>query len=76
MMIVIAILAAILLSRTTFGRYVYATGGNTQAARLGGRPGQRDPDRDVRAERHGRGPGRDARRVARPERPGDAAASS
>ncbi len=36
MMIVIAILAVILLSRTTFGRYVYATGGNTQAARLGG----------------------------------------
>ena len=36
MMIVIAILATILLSRTTFGRYVYATGGNTQAARLGG----------------------------------------
>src|SRR6478609_11807060 len=36
MMIVIAILAAILLSRTTFGRYVYAIGGNTQAARLGG----------------------------------------
>ena len=36
MMIVIAIVAMILLSRTTFGRYVYATGGNTQAARLGG----------------------------------------
>ena len=36
MMIGIAILATILLSRTTFGRYVYATGGNTQAARLGG----------------------------------------
>jgi ribose/xylose/arabinose/galactoside ABC-type transport system permease subunit len=36
MMIIIAILAMILLSRTTFGRYVYATGGNTQAARLGG----------------------------------------
>ena len=35
-MIVIAILAMILLSRTTFGRYVYATGGNMQAARLGG----------------------------------------
>src|SRR4029079_6689871 len=35
-MIVVAILTAILLSRTTFGRYVYATGGNTQAARLGG----------------------------------------
>jgi ribose transport system permease protein len=35
-MIVIAILAAILLSRTTFGRYVYATGGNPKAARLGG----------------------------------------
>ena len=36
MMIALAILAMILLSRTTFGRYVYATGGNTQAARLGG----------------------------------------
>jgi ribose transport system permease protein len=36
MMIVIAIAAMILLSRTTFGRYVYATGGNAQAARLGG----------------------------------------
>jgi ribose transport system permease protein len=36
MMIVIATLAAILLSRTTFGRYVYATGGNAEAARLGG----------------------------------------
>jgi ribose transport system permease protein len=36
MMIAIAILAMILLSRTTFGRHVYATGGNTQAARLGG----------------------------------------
>jgi ribose transport system permease protein len=36
MMISVAILATILLSRTTFGRYVYATGGNAQAARLGG----------------------------------------
>jgi ribose transport system permease protein len=36
MMIATAILALILLSRTTFGRYVYATGGNIQAARLGG----------------------------------------
>lgn len=36
MMIGIAIAATILLSRTTFGRYVYATGGNSQAARLGG----------------------------------------
>ncbi len=36
MMMAIAILAAILLSRTTYGRYVYAIGGNTQAARLGG----------------------------------------
>jgi len=36
MMIVIAIAASILLSRTTFGRYVYATGGNAEAARLGG----------------------------------------
>jgi ribose transport system permease protein len=36
MMIGIAIVALIVLSRTTYGRYVYATGGNTQAARLGG----------------------------------------
>jgi ribose transport system permease protein len=36
MMIVIAIAAMVLLSRTTFGRYVYAAGGNAQAARLGG----------------------------------------
>jgi ribose transport system permease protein len=36
MMIAIAIAASILLGRTTFGRYVYASGGNAQAARLGG----------------------------------------
>lgn len=36
MMVIIAVAAAILLSRTTFGRYVYATGGNAEAARLGG----------------------------------------
>lgn len=36
MMIVIAIVAAVVLARTTFGRYVYATGGNSTAARLGG----------------------------------------
>lgn len=36
MMIAVAVVATILLSRTVFGRYVYATGGNAQAARLGG----------------------------------------
>jgi ribose transport system permease protein len=36
MMIALAVAAAILLGRTTFGRYVYATGGNAEAARLGG----------------------------------------
>jgi ribose transport system permease protein len=36
MMILVAVASTILLSRTTFGRYVYATGGNAQAARLGG----------------------------------------
>lgn len=36
MMILVAVAATILLSRTTFGRYVYATGGNAEAARLGG----------------------------------------
>lgn len=36
MMIATAIAMTILLSRSTFGRYVYATGGNAEAARLGG----------------------------------------
>lgn len=36
MMIATAIVATILLSRSTFGRYVYATGGNAAAARLAG----------------------------------------
>jgi ribose transport system permease protein len=36
MMVVIAVGATILLSRTAYGRYVYASGGNAQAARLGG----------------------------------------
>ena len=36
MMIVLAIAAGVVLARTTFGRYVYATGGNAAAARLGG----------------------------------------
>lgn len=36
MMLALAIAAAIVLARTTFGRYVYATGGNATAARLGG----------------------------------------
>jgi ribose transport system permease protein len=34
--IAFAILAALLLARTTFGRYVYAVGGNAEAARLSG----------------------------------------
>ena len=36
MMIGLAVLATILLARSTFGRYVYATGGNAAAARLAG----------------------------------------
>jgi ribose transport system permease protein len=35
-LIVFAILAAFLLSRTIFGRYVYAVGGNAEVARLSG----------------------------------------
>jgi ribose transport system permease protein len=34
--IAFAVLAALLLARTTFGRYVYAVGGNAEAARLSG----------------------------------------
>lgn len=35
-LIVFSILAALLLARTKFGRYVYAVGGNAEAARLSG----------------------------------------
>jgi ribose transport system permease protein len=34
--IAFAVLAALLLARTTFGRYVYAVGGNAEASRLSG----------------------------------------
>lgn len=37
-MIVLAIAAAFVLTRTRFGRYVYAVGGNEEAARLAGVP--------------------------------------
>jgi putative xylitol transport system permease protein len=37
-MIVLAVLAAFVLTRTRFGRYVYAVGGNEEAARLAGVP--------------------------------------
>jgi ribose transport system permease protein len=36
MMVITAVAAAVLLGRTTIGRYIYATGGNAEAARLGG----------------------------------------
>ena len=36
MMMVIVIAVGVLLARTKFGRYVYATGANVEAARLGG----------------------------------------
>lgn len=36
MMMAVTAAAAIVLGRSTFGRYVYATGGNAKAARLGG----------------------------------------
>jgi ribose transport system permease protein len=35
-MIAFAIVVGVVLATTTFGRYVYATGGNAEAARLGG----------------------------------------
>jgi ribose transport system permease protein len=37
-MIAFAIVMAVVLARSTFGRYVYAAGGNAEAARLGGVP--------------------------------------
>jgi ribose transport system permease protein len=36
MMIAFAAVVGVILAATTFGRYVYATGGNAEAARLGG----------------------------------------
>jgi ribose transport system permease protein len=41
LMLVLYGLAHIVMSRTTFGRYVYAVGGNAEAARLSGVPVQR-----------------------------------
>ena len=35
-MIVVVVLLAIVLARTTAGRYMYAAGGNAEAARLAG----------------------------------------
>jgi ribose transport system permease protein len=35
-MIIVALVLGVVLARTTFGRYVYASGGNPAAARLGG----------------------------------------
>jgi ribose/xylose/arabinose/galactoside ABC-type transport system permease subunit len=40
-MIVIYVIALIVLTRTTFGRYIYAVGGNKEAARLSGIPTDR-----------------------------------
>jgi ribose transport system permease protein len=36
--VVVAVVASLLLSKTVFGRYVYAAGGNAEAARLAGVP--------------------------------------
>jgi len=41
LLIVLTLLSAVLLSRTVFGRHVYALGGNEEAARLSGVPVQR-----------------------------------
>ncbi len=41
MMVLLYITAHLLMSRTIFGRYVYAVGGNTEAARLSGVPVRR-----------------------------------
>jgi len=41
LMIVLYLIAHLVMSRTTFGRYVYAVGGNTEAARLSGVPVKR-----------------------------------
>ena len=46
--IVFAIVTAFVLGRTTFGRYVYAVGGNAEAARLSGVRVGRDPGRLLR----------------------------
>ena len=41
LMVVLYTLAHVVMSRTAFGRYVYAIGGNTEAARLSGVPVRR-----------------------------------
>ena len=38
LMVILYVIAHVVMSRTTFGRYVYAVGGNAEAARLSGVP--------------------------------------
>ena len=70
-MIAFATVMAALLALTTFGRYVYATGGNPEAARLAGVAVDRIRLVDVRAERSRRRPRRRRGHVARPVRSGE-----
>ena len=63
--IVLAVLAlwTFLLDRTTFGRYVYAIGGNAEAARRAGIKVTQDPRHHVRSLQRHRGDGHDRLRV-------------
>ena len=53
-MIVAVVVIGLLLARTTAGRYMYAAGGNAEAARLAGVRVERHPRPDLRAQRRAR----------------------
>ena len=48
-MIILAIIFSIVLTRTPFGRWLYATGSNERAAQLSGVPVKQVQDPDLRA---------------------------
>ena len=49
---VVAVVCHLVLTRTAFGRWLYASGGNERAAELSGRPDQGGEDHRLRALRH------------------------
>ena len=53
LMVVAVIVLGVLLATTTAGRYMYAAGGNAEAARLAGVRVDARPGAHLRAQRHG-----------------------
>ena len=59
--IIVAVVAALVAKYTTFGRSLYAIGGNPEASRLSGSARRPEPDHHLHHLRSARGPGRPGR---------------